>query len=300
MRLGLMIDMPPMNHNPARIYGISEDHVQPLLDLYGVRLLEGRLPRPRSNEIVVSEAMAANRSLRLGDKVGRPVHELDSSLPTEMVVVGILSRPGGDDRERDLWLGFASLEHLSSHELYASRPVQLLLIPIEGRKAELDAWLEESVASERATVQTHKMMVRKRWQDMLVLLLVCAVPEGVISVVAAAALSVLSYTFFSQRREEFGTLHAIGHSRRRLVWRTAGETVCVVVVAWLLGAAMCGMGLVGVQFGLYAPKGLSVRLANPVPWLLTLPMPLSVVAVSTGLVGRVLSRLDPVSVIERR
>jgi hypothetical protein len=45
---------------------------------------------------------------------------------------------------------------------------------------------------------------------------------------------------------------------------------------------------------------LSVRFANPVPWLLTLPMPLSVVAVSSGLVGRVLSRLDPVSVIERR
>jgi hypothetical protein len=244
--------------------------------------------------------MATNRGLRLGDKVGWPVHELDSSLPTEMVVTGILSRPAGEAQEKDLWLGFASLEYLSSHELYAHRPLQLLLIPAEGRKTELDAWLEKHVASEQTSVQTYKMMVRKRWEDMLVVLLICAVPESVISVVAAAALSVLSYTFFSQRREEFGTLHAIGHSRRRLIWRTAGETACVVAVAWLLGAAMCGIGLAGIQFGLYAPKGLSVRFTNPVPWLLTLPMPLSVVAVSTCLVGRVLSRLDPVSVVERR
>jgi ABC-type antimicrobial peptide transport system permease subunit len=300
MRLGLMIDMPPMNHNPARIYGVSEDDMQFIIDLYGVRLLEGHLPRPRSNEVVLSQAMAMNRSLRLGDRVGWPVHELDSSLPTEMVVVGILSGWERDARKRDLWLGFASLEYLSNHELYALRPLQLLLIPVEGRKAELDAWLEEQVASEQTSVQTHKVMVRKRWEDMLAILLICAVPESVISVVAAAALSVLSYTFFSQRREEFGTLHALGHSRRRLVWRTAGETACVVAAAWLLGAAMCGIGLAGIQFGLYAPKGLSVRFANPVPWLLTLPMPLSVVAVSTGLVARVLSRLDPVSVIEQR
>jgi hypothetical protein len=295
-----MIDMPPMNHNPARIYGVSEDDVQFLLDLYDVRLLEGRLPRPRSNEIVLSEAMVTNRGLRLGDRVGRPVYDLDSSLPTEMVVAGILSRPGGDAQKRDIWLGFASLEYLSSHEHYASRPLQLLLAPADGRKPELDAWLEEHVASEQTSVQTYTMMVRRRWEDMLVVLLICAVPESVISVVAAAALSVLSYTFFSQRRAEFGTLHALGHSRRRLVWRTVGETACVVAVAWLLGAAMCGIGLAGVQYGLYAPKGLSVRFANPVPWLLTLPMPLSVVAVSTGLVARMLSRLDPVSVIERR
>jgi hypothetical protein len=39
---------------------------------------------------------------------------------------------------------------------------------------------------------------------------------------------------------------------------------------------------------------------SPAPWAFTLPMPLAVVAVSTGLVVRMLRRLDPVSVVERR
>jgi hypothetical protein len=43
-----------------------------------------------------------------------------------------------------------------------------------------------------------------------------------------------------------------------------------------------------------------VDFLNPAPWLFTLPMPLAVVAVSTGLVAWTLSRLDPVSIIERR
>jgi hypothetical protein len=39
---------------------------------------------------------------------------------------------------------------------------------------------------------------------------------------------------------------------------------------------------------------------SPAPWLFTLPLPLAVVAVSGGLVSRMLRKLDPVAVIERR
>jgi ABC-type lipoprotein release transport system permease subunit len=300
IRLGLMLDMPLMSHNPARVFGVSEDDVQFLLDLYGARLAEGRLPRPRSNEIVVSEAMALNRDLDVGAKVGRPVHELDYSIPTEMVVVGILSPSAEDSRKDDPWVGFVSYEYLSSHDLYASRPVQLLLVPKAGRKAELDDWLEENVASEQTSVWTYHTQLKMYRQDTLMLFLLCAVPESIVAVVAAVALAILSYTFFNQRREEFGTLHAIGHSRRWLVRRTLGETASVVGVAWLLGALMCGAGLAGIQYGLYAPKGLTLNFFNPVPWLLTLPMPLAVITVGTGLVAWMLARLDPVAIIERR
>jgi hypothetical protein len=59
-------------------------------------------------------------------------------------------------------------------------------------------------------------------------------------------------------------------------------------------------GLAYVHAGVYVPKGLTLNFFNPVPWLFTLPMPLAVVAVSGGLVAWMLSRLDPVSIIERR
>ncbi|NIQ81574.1 MAG: hypothetical protein GTN93_26475, partial [Anaerolineae bacterium] len=64
------------------------------------------------------------------------------------------------------------------------------------------------------------MHQQQRW----LVVLLCAVVEGIIAVVAAVALAILSYTFFAQRREEFGTLHAIGHSRRWLILRTVWET----------------------------------------------------------------------------
>lgn len=299
IELSLTVDVPPVNFTQASVYGVSKDDIQVLTDLYGVQLTEGRLPRPRTNEIVVSQAMAQNRELRVGDRVGQTVYEQDM-IPTEMVVVGILSTPQHDPQADDIWLGFASYEYLEGHERYASWGVQLLVVPVEGHKAELDAWLEEKVASTRTLVKTYDARLRDMQQATRSLLLLFAAVESVVAVVAAIALTVLSYTFITERREEFGILHAMGWGRRWLVLRTAGETASAVAVAWLIGAALCGVGLIYMQMSLYAPKGLSLDFFNPAPWLFTLPIPLAVVAASAGTIAWMFSKLDPVSIIERR
>jgi ABC-type lipoprotein release transport system permease subunit len=300
MPLGLTALVPPGSGTGVSVYGVAEDELPVLVDLFGMRLVEGRLPRVRSNEIVVSEAVARNRGLRVGDTVGRSVRDegnvdplISDDIPVEMVVVGLLSAD-------DLWLGFASFEYLESHELTSLRPVHLLVIPAEGRKDEFDAWLGESVASVQTDVDTFVAARLEARQAEKSMLLLFAAVESIIAVVAAIALAVLNHIFFSQRRDEFGILHAVGHSRPWLVLRTVRETGSVVAVAWLIGAAMCATGLVWAQAGIYAPRGLSLDFTNPAPWLFTFPIPLAVVAVGAGTIARALSKLDPVAVIERR
>jgi ABC-type antimicrobial peptide transport system permease subunit len=298
--LGLTALVPPGSGTGVSIYGVGEDGLPILMDLFGMHLVEGRLPLARSNEIALSQAVARNRGLRVGDTVGRSVEAGDEvdplisdDIPTEMVVVGLLSVD-------DLWLGFAPFEYLESHELASSRPVHLLVIPAEGRKRELDTWLEESVASVQTDVDTYeasRLEARRAAQSILLLF---AAVESIIAVVAAVALAVLNHIFFSQRRDEFGVLHAVGRSRPWLVLRTVRETGSVITVAWLIGAAMCVIGLVCAQAAIYAPRGLSLNFTNPAPWLFTLPIPLAVIAVGAGTIARTLRKLDPVAVIERR
>jgi ABC-type lipoprotein release transport system permease subunit len=299
VELGLEVQVPPLGW-PISVYGVSESDLQALIGLYGLQVKEGRLPHPYTNEVVLSKAVALNRTLRVGDRIGQPVNEDDNNIPTEMVVVGILSQPSQDRGENDLWLGFASLEYLTSHELYASHPMHLLVIPNEGQKAEMDAWLREDVNPELVEAFTFEWMKMNYRMLALIFLGIFGVVEVIIAIVAAMALAVLSYVFFAQRREEFGVLHAIGRSRPWLVLRTVRETASTIGLAWLLSAVMCGIGLAGVQFGLYAPKGLSLNFFNPVPWLFTLPIPVAVIVTSGGLVARMLRKLDPVAIIERR
>jgi ABC-type antimicrobial peptide transport system permease subunit len=132
------------------------------------------------------------------------------------------------------------------------------------------------------------------------LVLTFALLECMIAAVAAIALATLNHIFFTKRKEEFGILNAIGRSRRWLVLRTMKETGGVVGAAWAIGAVLCGIGLLGMQSLVYAPRGLTLDFLSLAPWLLTIPVPLAVALASLGTIGWMLSRLDPVAIIERR
>jgi ABC-type lipoprotein release transport system permease subunit len=301
--LPMIVSVPPGAQIAAFVYGVSEEDMLYIVDLLGMQLKEGHLPRARSNEIVISESLAANRDLGIGDAVGRGVNELDRLIPTELVVAGILrlrseqALPSGRD---SMLLGFASYEYLESHELYASETVSLFVIPREGREAELDTWLEEDAEAMGTTVWTYAIASRVLKRASRGLFLMIAVVESIVAIVAAIALAALNTIFFGQRKDEFGVLHALGKGRPWLILRTVKETAAVVGLAWLIGAAVCVAGLLLAQANIYTPKGLTIDFLSPVPWLFTLPIPLAVVAASAGTIGWMLKRLDPVSVIEGR
>jgi ABC-type antimicrobial peptide transport system permease subunit len=297
IRLGVQMILPPGGGTDVKIYGVSEADLPILLETFGIQMQEGRLPQPRSNEIVLSAAIAANRDLHVGDVIGGETENEEplvvDVLPTEMVVTGILS----PDRP---WIGFASYEYLHSHELTSSSSPRLLIIPHEGQKQTLDNWLEESVDSTQTRVIIHDSEEREYREMTTSLVLTFTLLECMIAAIAAIALATLNHIFFTQRREEFGILNAIGRSRRWLVLRTMKETGSVVGVAWVVGAVLCGIGLLGMQSLVYAPRGLTLGFFNPAPWLLTIPVPLAVALASVGTIGWMLSRLDPVAIIERR
>ena len=295
--LGIQMILPPGGTTDVRLFGVSEDDLLDLLALFGMQVQDGRLPRPRSNEIVLSAAITANRDLHVGDIVGGESDDEEvlvvDDLPTEMVIVGILS-PGRP------WVGFASYEYLQGHELTASRSPYLLVVPHEGQKQTLDRWLEYSLDTTLTRVVTYDVQEHEDDKMMTSIILTFALLECMIAAVAAIALATLNHIFFDQRREEFGILNAVGHSRWRLVVRTMKETVSVVSVAWVVGAVLCGIALVGMQSLIYSPRGLTINFFIPTPWLLTLPIPLAVILASVATIAWMLYTLDPVAVIERR
>jgi hypothetical protein len=71
-------------------------------------------------------------------------------------------------------------------------------------------------------------------------------------------------------------------------------------IAWGVTAIVCLGAILGVRWAVFGPMGLTFDLFNPTPWLYTLPIPVLVLAVTAGTAAWTLSKLDPVSIIERR
>ena len=295
--LGMQMILPPAGETTVPVWGIAEADVPLLLDRFDLHVQQGRLPRPHSNEIILSAAIAANRDLQVGDVIGGESNSHDApvvdDLPTEMVVSGILS----PDRP---WVAFASYEYLHSHELTSSRGQRLLIIAREGQKGALDTWLMESLDGTQTRIITHAIEESEYREMTQSMVLTFAALECMIAAVAAVALATLNHIFFTQRREEFGILNAMGRHRRWLMWRAMKETTSAVSVAWVIGAAFCGIGLLIIQRLVYAPRSLTLDFFSPVPWLLTIPVPLAVVLASLGTIALMLHRLDPLAIIERR
>jgi ABC-type antimicrobial peptide transport system permease subunit len=306
--LTMMVNLPPGGEiGSIPVYAVREQDLSILLDAYGLRLGEGDMVQPRSGQIVLTSALARNRNLVLGDAIGHPVHERDG-MPTELTVVGLLDstsptlveRTGYDVPPMPRWAGFASYEYVGGHERYADTPTNLLVVPVEGRDSEMEVWLEETIASPRVRIETLGSSYLS-WRTIVqTAQATMAIGSAILSVVAGLGLAIMNYIFVTQRRDEFGALHAVGHSRAALIARTLRESVSIAVVAWLVGAVVCIAGMFYAQATLYTPLGTSLDWTNLAPWLHTLSIPLAVVVASAGTIAWALSKLDPVAVIERR
>ena len=253
-----------------------------------------------SPEGMGDSAVGSRRHVRWS--AGRPDHPAypgASSLPAEFVISGIFAQPSAPEDEN--WWGFVSLEFLESHEaFYVPDVPPLIVVSKAGQKDTLDSWLENELAGAGVSVLTYRQQMDRARKNAQSEMLVLALLESVIAIIAAIALAVLNYIFVSQRQSELGVLHALGYGRLRLVWRTVRETLFTTGVAWGFSAVLCLMGLFSLQLGVFEPLGLRVDFLNLTPWLFTLPIPVAVLAVSTGTIARTLMKLDPVSIIERR
>ena len=296
------IHIPPFTSAEASPFGVYAEDMAYLVELYDLDLKEGRLPRPGTNEMVIPETLAQNRDLEVGDVIGdpfNPAYPGASSLPVEFVISGIFARPAVPENGNGL--GFISLEFLEDHGPFPIPEIPpLIVVPRAGQKESLDDWLENELTGAEASVLTYHQEVsrvrQKAQQDMLAMALL----QSVIAIVAAIALAVLNYIFISQRQAEFGVLHALGYGRWQLVGRVLRETAFTTGTAWVVSAIIGVLALLYLRFGVFAPLGLTFDLFNASPWLYTLPIPVVVLAVTSGTTAWTLSKLDPVSIIERR
>ena len=155
---GLWISSPTLfGTDSQHLMGVSQEDAQHLMQHCGMRLKEGRMFEPRSNEFVLSEEVARALDLELGSVIDRTIDKnYYEAISAPLVLVGILRGAASAPSVR---LGFVSAQYLESHERYAPRVTSLLVVPRPGRKAAVDDLLETTVRSKYTEVETFGLLV---------------------------------------------------------------------------------------------------------------------------------------------
>jgi hypothetical protein len=223
--------VPALGRLPFKVWGVPEADLQTMLQACDLRVKEGRLPTVRTSEIALSEQLVRAFGLRLGDKIGRSINKTYfPNFPTELVLVGILEgapstsgaarlAPGERQVGSSIRIGLVSYEYLDSHELYASDPTVLIVVPKQGHKAAVDRFLQNTIRSSGVDVATYQGAIKVPSLEQQVSYVLMGFVDCVVAFVMAQVAAAINQIALTQRLEEFGLLHALGQDKRKLVRR---------------------------------------------------------------------------------
>jgi predicted lysophospholipase L1 biosynthesis ABC-type transport system permease subunit len=282
---------------PFVVFGMTPRDTDRILGRCNIKLLKGRMPIDGAAEVAMSEEIARNQRIKIGDVVLKPDSE-DSFAAIPAKLVGTFKGP--------VWLAVTTRRFIEENFPVAPEGV-IITSPDHPSRSEmaeeqsvLDKRIGDVIDKGRGRQWTYATLVRETHDSLSSLYLILNVVIGIVVFAIAFLVGMLSNIYFTQRLPEFATLAAIGHSRRSMMARAISETAVLCGVGWLLGAFCTYLLLRVLQIVLMEPRGLLLNPVDFTAYFYTLPLPLAIAGFAVFAIGIKLKRLDPITVIERR
>jgi ABC-type antimicrobial peptide transport system permease subunit len=285
---------------PFVVLGVTDDNRDYLMKRVGTELLPGgRLPAEGMPEAVISEPLAKNKKVKVGDIIAGPNDEGGiTGSPVPVRLVGILKGP--------VWIAFTSKAFCDMTFITTPRSVVFTAKNPSDLMA-LNNDLMPTMHKEKGKLKSAKVQLLSR-QNLIYELrdslssmyLIMGVVNGMVIFVIALMSGMLSNIYFTQRIAEFAVLSAIGYQRPRLLAKVISETLLMTLVGWILGGVVTFLALSYMKESVFEPRGLLIDPTDLFAYKYTIPIPFSITFFAVATIAFRLMRLDPVSIIERR
>lgn len=275
---------------PFVVLGMNRADMEFFLQKLRVEKVDGRLPEKGQPEVVISEPVARNLGLKLGDSLLSPdTQEMYSPQPVK--VVGIA--------QTTEWLMFNDFTYQQENHFPPIENVLVFGKDLETQER-IDRWAYDEFRGERAQVLAYFQLEQNTQEMFSILYRILDVVIGTLVLVITFMMGMQMNIYQSQRLVEFGLLQAIGYTKRQLIRRVFMETAIVIVSGWLLGVGAALLLLNVVKRTLMDPRAFALNTLDQVSILYTVPIPIAITIVAILTVSRRFRKFDPVGVVERR
>lgn len=274
------------------IFGLDREGRDEIMQRCQVRLAKGRMPEDGRPEAVISDEVAKNLGLKVGDVLSRPEYT-DSYAPLPVRLVGLIHGP--------VWLGLTSkalVDRESPYNFIGYLAFARTNSPDD--QARLAAAIEKTMNKNKGRVWTYAGLIREAQSALSNLYLIMHIVIGILVFAISFVSGLLFNIYFTQRMPEIAMLSAIGYARSRLILRTLSEIVLLCLFGWVVGGLFTFALLLGIREAFMTPRGLLLNPFDFQAFAFTLPLPLVITLFALCTIGLRLATLDTVSIIERR
>jgi len=275
---------------PFVVLALEPADMQYYLQRLGGPKIEGRLPAEGVPEALVSEPMARNLGLKLGDDLLSP-EKTEGYSPMHVKIVGIA--------QTQYWAAFIPIGYHAQHHF---PPVDVLAVYARGptEQKELDSWLLKTFKGDRARIFVYSELEKDTDEMFKILYRILNLVIGTLVAVITLVMALLMNIYQAQRVQEFGLLQALGYSKRAVLRRVFLENLLVVIGGWVLGVIVVHLALRLAYQVLMYPQAFALDVWDPGAYAYTAAVPVAILVAGAWTIYHRFKDFDPVGVVERR
>lgn len=268
-------------------YFADEEDIGYIMDKMGLKLSQGRMPKNGENEIIINENVARARNLKMGDYMGSDVSSYDY-FSGKYKVCGII--------KGDVIVSFAAMteEEIKNHSIDET----YVIIPKVGKLDEVSKLLK-SLPKQGISTYTYDNVIKDDAADEGNFNMIFNIVIIVMIIVLSVSLGNSAYVHYYQRRMEFGLLSAVGYSKAEIILRAFKEIVVSCFIGFTAGLFIINIFKLLMNKIYVYPHGLSIFAVKPDLILRIIGIPLFICIFSLIPVSDLLSKIEPISIIER-
>lgn len=275
-----------MSNNSYATLGLFEEDIQYVLDSLNLKLIEGKLPSMKNNEILLHERYAKQKKLKVGDSFGSEVNP-EYGLKGSYKISGLIEGPV-------ILAVVCSEVNNIPKDLCAKQFIMFSLKDINNRSL-VDSIL--SYAPANLAISDLTSAKEMSYKMLSINNVLFAVLTFFITFVLSISMSNLSYISFMNREDEFQVLSAIGYRRKFLLKKLAKENALVYTAGYFSGILLCILLVYLLNLSLFEPQGKIMPLLSVSGFLTALVIPVIVGIVSLLPAAKQLKKREVVEVI---
>ncbi|MBZ9686548.1 FtsX-like permease family protein [Clostridium estertheticum] len=279
----------------ASILGIRPEDIDYVMKKHNITLKEGRMPLGNHKEVALDYRMSKNKNVKIGDKIGNSINKNDS-LNGEYTVVGIVEGNGYLS-----FMPYNTTTTTTTTSINANDTIvvkkSLLVFPKDNKIKEVDELLL-SFSKKEVAVLTLSAIIKlfnEKASTMRTLDMICIL--AIIVMVISVGSS--KYVQFFSRKQELGILNAMGYTKGELMKKAFLEVLIVNMLGFTLGVIFGWLSSILINDGAFGAVGGVAVYFSSKAFLMALYIPLFTTLFTLIPVNRMISKLDPIVMIEK-
>jgi len=263
---------------PSILY-IGANEIGQAMDGLNLKLVKGRLPSSSNYEIIMHWQLAASLGIKINARTENSKFRLVGLFDGKPI------------------LGLASYDRLVADHRIVKDNLRLLVIAKKGQISSVKRYLLQLQQKDQKLItsaHTEKSYREDIAEFRMIINVITATLTGIVSLCAIFLL----YLYFYHRRPELGMLEALGQTRSMIIKRAFLEVLVINLLGLFLGATVVFLGGWVLNRIVLVKHGLPMVLWDPEYLYKLLPIPLLITFWSIVPVWRLITKVDPIAMIE--